>query len=344
MSTDTSNPPTKLILRNWLSPGDIIILTAAVRDLHRCYPGRFLTDVKTPSPQLWENNPYLTPLDEKDPEVRLIDCEYPLIHQSNQRPYHFIHAFIGFLNETLDLDIQATDFSGDIHLSSEEKTWPSQVHEICGDDRPFWLLTAGGKDDFTIKWWDPHRYQEVIDHFRDRILFVQVGLSEHHHPPLDGVIDLRGCTDLRHLVRLVYHAQGVLCPVTSLMHLAAAVPTKPAAPPRRPCVVVAGGREPAHWEAYPGHQFIHTIGALPCCQTGGCWKSRAVPLGDGDLKDRPQDLCVNVVGNLPKCMDMITADEVIRRIELYFTGEAVSYLAPDCPPIPEHFRHGIASC
>ena len=34
---------------------------------------------------------------------------------------------------------------------------------------------------------------------------------------------------------------------------------------RRPCVVVAGGREPAHWEAYPDHQFIHNNGALRCC-------------------------------------------------------------------------------
>ena len=29
----------KLILGNVLSAGDIVMLTAAVRDLHRCYPG-----------------------------------------------------------------------------------------------------------------------------------------------------------------------------------------------------------------------------------------------------------------------------------------------------------------
>jgi hypothetical protein len=47
-----------------------------------------------------------------------------------------------------------------------------------------------------------------------------------------------------------------------------------------------------------------------------------VPLGDGDEKDRPEELCVDVVGTLPRCMDMITADEVIRRIELYLDGWA----------------------
>jgi hypothetical protein len=84
-------------------------------------------------------------------------------------------------------------------------------------------------------------------------------------------------------------------------------------------VVVAGGREPPNWEAYPPHQFIHTIGRLPCCAKGGCWRSRSVPLGDGDEKDEPKHLCVDVVNNLPRCMHLITPDEVIRAIDWYFS-------------------------
>src|SRR6185295_7515015 len=130
-------------------------------------------------------------------------------------------------------------------------------------------------------------------------------------------------TDLRHLVRLVYHAQGVVSPISLLMHLAAAVETKPGGPRNRPCVVIAGGREPPHWTAYPHHQFIHTVGALRCCDNGGCWKSRVLPLGDGDEKDAPDQLCVDVVGRLPRCMHLITAEDVIRRIELYYAGGAL---------------------
>jgi ADP-heptose:LPS heptosyltransferase len=131
------------------------------------------------------------------------------------------------------------------------------------------------------------------------------------------VIDLRGKTDLRRLIRLVYHAEGVLSPVSLPMHLAAAIEAKPGGPKHRPCVVVAGGREPPHWEAYPHHQFIHTVGALLCCDNGGCWKSRTIPLGDGNDGDLPENLCVDVHDNLPACMDMITAVDVIRRIEMY---------------------------
>ena len=319
----------KLILSNDQSPGDIVMLTAAVRDLHRKYPGDFLTDVRTPCADLWENNPYITALKPSEQGVESVDCQYPLIHRSNQEPWHFLHGFIDFLNRRLDLQIESHGIQGRYPYLRVRK-----ILDVAGAgdhwrSGPVLDRRAGGKFDYTIKWWETARYQEVVDHFRGRVLFVQIGEQGHHHPPLRGVIDLRGKTDLRQLIRLVYHAQGVLGPVSLPMHLAAAIETKAGMPKNRPCVVIAGGREPPHWEAYPHHQFIHTVGALRCCDNGGCWKSRTVPLGDGDPKDDPSDLCVDVVGSLPRCMDMVTADEVIRRIESYFIGGAVDYLTTE---------------
>jgi ADP-heptose:LPS heptosyltransferase len=318
----------KLILKCNLAVGDIVMLTAAVRDLHRDHPGRFVTDVWTRCGDLWLNNPFITPLSDNDPEAQLIECSYPLINRCDKVPYHCLHGFIDFLNQTLGLRIGPSLFKGDIHLSEQEKVWYSQVREVTEMDIPFWIIAAGGKYDVTIKWWDSKRYQEIVDYFRGRVQFVQVGQIGHHHPKLTGVIDLRGKTTLRELIRLVYHSQGVLCSVTSLMHLAAAVPTKPGAPTNRPCVVIAGGREPAHWEAYPDHQFIHTNGALACCAAGGCWKDRTARLRDGDTRDRKDNRCVDVVRGLPHCMSMITSAEVARRIELYFNGGALKYLTP----------------
>jgi hypothetical protein len=304
------------------------MLTAAVRDLHRCYPGQFVTDVRTACSELWENNPCITALNEKDSEVEVISCNYPLIDKANDLPYHCLHGFIKFLNRRLGLNIEPTAFGGDIHISRREKSWYSQVWELTGREIPFWIIAAGGKFDITVKWWETRRYQEVVDYFRGKIQFVQVGSYGDHHPRLENVLDLRGQTDLRQLIRLIYHAQGVLCGVTSLMHLAAAIESKPGAPEHRPCVVVAGGREPPHWEAYPFHQFIHTVGALKCCSHGGCWRSRTVPLHDGDTGDTPDWVCLDVTNGLPRCMDMIPAMEVVRRIETYFDGGALKYLSP----------------
>lgn len=313
----------KLILKNRQSPGDIMMLTAAVRDLHRSQPGAFQTDVRTSAMALWQNNPYITPLQEGASDVEVIDCHYPLVHQSNQLPYHFIHGFRLYLQETLGVEIRPHAFKGDIYLSAKEKDQPSQVDEITGlQDRRFWIIVSGGKKDFTCKWWDPLRCQEIVNHFRGHVQFVQCGAvgDNHMHPPLDGVIDLVGKTDIRQMVRLMHHADGVLCPITLLMHLAAAVETRPGRSRNRPCVVIAGGREPSQWAAYPHHTFLHTNGCLPCCDNGGCWKSRVVPLGDGNDKD--QRLCLLPVhlasGQvLPRCMDMITASDVILAMERY---------------------------
>ncbi len=299
------------------------MLTAAVRDLHRAAPGQFQTDVRTSAPALWENNPNLTPLSEADLGIEAIDMHYPLIHQSNERPYHFLHGYPQFLEERLGLRIPLTRFSGDLHLTAAEKQEPPPGQQQ-GVPRRYWIVVAGGKYDFTAKWWDPAAYQQVVDSFQGRIEFVQCGEKGHWHPPLRNVVDMVGRTTTREFVRLMYHADGVLCPVTFAMHLAAAVPTRLDQRKFRPCVVVAGGREPAHWEAYPGHQLLSTVGALSCCAAGGCWKSRCQRVGDGDDKDRT-NLCEQPVQVSPdlriaRCMAMITPDDVIRKIELHLEG------------------------
>jgi len=312
----------KLLLRSHLSPGDIVMLTATVRDLHRAYPGRFVTDVDSSASELWEHNPHITKLERAASDVRVVEMHYPTINQSNQRPGHFIHGYHQFLEMQMGLTVPVTEFKGDIHLSEDEKRWTNQVEENFGYKGQFWLLMAGGKYDFTTKWWSPDFYQQVVDHFLGRVQFVQCGEKSHWHPPLKGVFDLIGKTSMRQFIRLMYHAQGVVCPITMAMHLAAAVPTK--VNRLRPCVVIAGGREPPHWEAYPGHQFLHTLGALSCCATGGCWRSRCQPANDGDSKDQ-QNLCERPVQirpdlRIPQCMVMIKPAHVIAAIDHYLSG------------------------
>jgi hypothetical protein len=296
-------------------------MSGAIRDLHNSHPGKFITDVDTPCNALFENSPYITKLDKNDPDVEIINTEYPLIHESNEGQYHFLHGYRKDLEKQLGVIIKAGKFKPDIHLSDQEKAWYSQVHEITGKDTKFWIVVSGGKYDFTAKWWNPHRMQEVVNRFPD-ITFVQVGQKGHNHPILkgDNIIDLIGKTDLRQLVRLMYHADGCICPVTFLMHLAAAVPTKPGKPLERPCIVLAGAREPTQWEAYPSHRYLSRVGMVTCGDRGGCWRSRCIPIGDGDEKDK--NLCHQPVlteGDIviPRCQDMISVDDVCRELELY---------------------------
>lgn len=324
--------PRKLILACGLCPGDIVLMTAAVRDLHLAHPGKFQTDVRTTAGQLWENNPYLTPLSDDDPDVERISMCIDLVHDSNEGAHHFIHAYVRFLEKVLGLRIPVTKFRGDIHVSDLEKSWINQVAESeIGWQDDFWIVMAGGKYDHTVKWWDPARFQQVVDHFAGRIKFVQCGEAHHFHPRLKGVIDLVGKTDTRQFVRLMYHASGVICSITFAMHLAAAVDTRPDKPLNRACVVIAGGREPSQWAKYPHHRFLETNGALWCCENGGCWKSRCQPIGDGSDSNRPENLCVLPVAVapdlvIPRCMDLVTVNDVVRAVALYHDGGALAYL------------------
>ena len=325
----------RLILRTHQSPGDVLMLTAAVRELHSAHPGQFQTDVRTSAVAIWEHNPHLTKLRDGEPGVESFDVHYPLIHQSNERPYHFLHGYTQFLEQKLGLRIPLTRFAGDIHLSPDEKSAPP----LNGQSPPerFWIMVAGGKYDFTAKWWNPASYQRVVDHFQGRIAFVQCGEAGHWHRPLKGVQNLLGQTSLREFIRLMHFADGVVCPVTFAMHLAAAVESRPGRPKHRPCVVIAGGREPPHWEAYPFHQYLSTVGTLSCCANGGCWKSRCQLVGDGDEKDR-RNLCEQPVQitpdlRIPRCLEMITPEDVIRRIELYLAGDL--WNSAPVPPVPQ---------
>lgn len=315
----------KIIIRHFLSPGDVVMLTAAVRDLDNEHGSKFAISVETTAPELWQYNPHVTFFDKTDPSIKIINAEYSLINDSNNLPYHFINAFRFDLERKLNIKIPSGPFCGDIHISTEEKKLKSQIEEMGISDK-FWIIMAGGKYDFTTKWWNPEYYQKVVDHFRGKITFVQCGEEGHWHPKLKNVINLVGKTDIRQFVRLVYNSIGVLCPITFAMHLAAGVPTKPGNAQNRACVVIAGGREPTQWEAYPTHRYISRVGSMKCCATGGCWRSKChVPTDDKTDKD----ICQFPIsaGNIviPECMDSIRPEEVISSIESYYTGGLLTY-------------------
>lgn len=326
----------KLFLTNFQSPGDVVMMTAAIRDLHIAYPGKYLTNVETSCMELWEHNKYINKSFKKDGKgVRRLQLGYDeVINDSNEGSYSFIHGFHINLGKQLGIHIPCTKHYGYVPLSDEEKSWMSMIHEhYTKKDIPYWIIFSGGKKDYTSKWWIPEYAQEVVNHFKDKIQFVQCGHAEagHYHPKLDHVIDLIGKTDLRMFVRLMYHAQGVVCPITLATHLSAAVETRSDHAPRRACVTICGGREPHMFIDYTNHQTLHTNGSLPCCDNGGCWKSRTVALGDGDSKD--SELCIHTVEmfgrQVQKCMSMITPKKVIDSIEMFMEHPKRQWLSKE---------------
>lgn len=303
-----------VVLCSSLSPGDILIMTHAVRELART--GQYCLDVKTPFPDLWLNNPHLSQLQE--PIYRLQISYSEAIQKCNQRDKHFAWGYLEDVNRRLNADARLSDLRPDLHLSDLEP----QASKYC-IDRPYWVIVNGGKRDFLTKIWDPCYAQRVVDMTVGDIAWVQIGRSADIHYPLRNVIDLTDKTTLREALWLIRRSRGVLCPVTWTMHAAAAL--------NRPCVVVAGGREPWWWEAYTAetwrrnigsdppddfvpHQYLHTIGRMDCCKFGGCWRPK---LHDPD----PQRNCVlQVLGparSQPQCLAQQTPERVVAAMQSY---------------------------
>jgi ADP-heptose:LPS heptosyltransferase len=298
-----------LILQCRLSPGDVLAMTAAVESLHASYPGQYQTDVRTSVKEIWEHNPRIAPL--ADGEGELLDLHYPTIQRCNQAPHSFLAGYTRNLSELLGVPLELTTNRPHLYLSEEEKEWINQIRHHFTNNRvvPFWLVNAGVKNDYTTKQWPVENYQEVIDATRGRTQWVQIGATEHSHPRLRGVIDLIGKTDQRQLIRLAYHAEGGLGPVTYLQHLTAAW--------EKSYVCLLGGREPVTWVQYPRQITLHTIGQLTCCRSAACWRSRVMPLGDGGEQDG--NLCDQPILGLERpvgrCMASIRPSEVLAVIE-----------------------------
>jgi len=321
----TIENPLRLIIYQHQSPGDILMLTATLRDIHAQYPGLFVTDVRVPSMELFENNPLVARVDPQEKGAVIWEAAYPLINRSNQKNMHFIYSFHNHFTKVTGLPLDMTEGRPRVYLSNEEKSWTSRIFELLQVELPFWIIDAGRKNDFTTKLWEVSRYQEIVDAFPD-MLFVQVGAKGHYHPALKGnnIINEVGKTSIRQLCRLMYKAYGVITPVSFPMHLSAAIDPDPKFGFKyRPTIVIAGAREPAAWEAYSNQQYVHNCGMLPCSGDGGCWIARVEPLNDGDKKDKKT--CTSVVTGksgqvIPKCMDMISAQQIITIMKQYHTN------------------------
>lgn len=290
----------ELLLKTDQMPGDAVAMTAAVYSLHKAYPGKYRTAIDSPWPEVWRYNPDIVQV-ASVPDAMPLHMHYPAIHLCNDRAIHFMQGWCEFLQGVLGVAVPLLTNRPRLYFPDPDP--PTEN---------FWVVCSGGKTDFTAKLWGQENYQRVIDLLHDRVRFVQVGNNANEHPPLRGVESMVGNTSLRELFGIIRRAKGVLCGVSLPMHVAAALD--------RPAVVIAGGREPVAWNAYPRQQYVHTVGAIPCRSVQGhvgqaCWRSRVRPLGDGLWYD--QNTCERPAGAVPLCMTMIGPDEVARLILRY---------------------------
>ncbi len=294
----TNGQPIPLILKTDQMPGDTVALTAAVYSLHKAPPGKYTTAVESLWPEVFAHSPDVVPATSG---ATTLHMHYPAIHQCNERGIHFMQGWTEFLGLALGINIPL--------MTNRPRLYFSDPDPPIED---YWLVCSGGKRDFTNKLWGQEDYQQVVNLLKGKVRFVQIGAGVDDHLHLNGTENMVGKTTLRELFEWTRRARGILCGVSLMMHVAAAL--------ERPAVIIAGGRETVQWNAYPKQQYVHTVGSTQCRSVQGhvgqaCWRSRVVPLGDGTFYDN--DPCERPLMGLPQCMRMISPAEVAALVLRY---------------------------
>lgn len=307
--------PIRVRLAHHLSPGDSLALSAAIRSLHTAYPGEYVVDLDCTARELYQNNPDVVKLTEWG---LFGEVHYNSINKANEEPHHYLEAMCRGVSDIVKRPVPLAVNRPVLVLSEAEKEWSGPLLEIAPEPVPFALVSCGHKRDYSCKGFGPSIAQEVVDHFRGRIQFAQIGTSNEVHPKLDGVVDLIDRTDIRGLARLAYHSQFGVGPVTLLQLIYAAL--------SKSYLCMAGGREARSWLTFPSQIDLSAHGMLDCCRLTSCWKSRVVPLGDNSPGDR--SLCslpVVMSGGetIPRCHQLVGSGGIVAAIDRLIAGGVI---------------------
>lgn len=281
--------------------GDITCLTAVVRDLKHSFPDMRIA-VNTTNMELWQNNPHILTGERWNIYTKgVAHCEIGYDRVTDPG-----HHLIEYLRRTFEkqtgLKINRGPNHGELFLSEEELAAPRPI------DQPYWVIMGGGKRQISVKWY-PY-YQQIVDKMKGKVHFAQCGGGgSDFHQPLHGVTNLVGKTNIRDFLQLLYHAEGVVSPITFAMHALAALPKE-----KKKGVVICGGAEDVSLTYYPHNIYLGNIGALDCCKEAACWRTRV-----HDEKREEEKLCLKRTQikehTFAKCMTLIEPDRVCRAIQ-----------------------------
>jgi len=318
--------PKEIIFHNRQRIGDILMFTCAIRDFKKAYPDIKVNVISTAG-HIWDYNPNIdrtiAPWYKEGKAIEKITSgdllsgntnvvkigPGKLTNMSNRLDWHFANAFRISIEDELKIKFQQGAPRPDIWLTKEEFNAPRVT------DKPYWLIVIGGEKGWGCKMYPFERWQEFVNQNPDT-LFYQLGAKEDSHPRLQGdnIVDYVGMTQdkdtgIRDLFKLFLNAEGSIGLVSFHMHLSAAF--------GKPCIVVAGAREPVSFTRYPGHQYLATDGCLPCADNTACWHC--------DIKVCPRLIVDETKKELldrkiPQCVDLIKPKDLTRALNMYYEG------------------------
>jgi hypothetical protein len=87
--------------------------------------------------------------------------------------------------------------------------------------------------------------------------------------------------------------------------------------------VLAGGREPASFTQYYGHQYIDTNSTMACNEVKACWACKLEGCRNLVTPEKIQE--GHNTKQVPKCVDIIEPEEIAEGVRKYYKGGRLEY-------------------
>ena len=231
-------------IKSFVHIGDYALLTGAARNIRLQHPNFMFKFIgRDGYKDLFLHNPDFT--DEPS------DMDLPLIKYGTRDDE--IHASNGSLVESYTRNVCNALGLAQVPISVRTPVFTLTDDEIAWGSRfrGSWLVNANCQTCSVSKYY-PY-WKEVVRELRGMGLrIVQVGGNEERDvtTELDDVEDMRGKTNIRQYLGMVYNCAGILTPPSGIQNLGAAW--------GKPTVVVVGCREPNELTDYPNCVYLRS--------------------------------------------------------------------------------------
>lgn len=276
--------PPKYVLYFGQSLGDNLLLTVLAAEIQKREKVRIW--IKSDHAQLFENNPHVSRIFPLDTFMsrHVIELFGGKVIRTDYTTYNPVTDQDAIPEKHITLKMAdnvpikgSVDIKPCIFLTDAEKQ-----KGIYGK-KQIVIITSNttARMPMLNKEWFGQRYQEIVNRFKNDYTIIQLGAVGDY--TLQDVIDLRGKTNIRESAAILNQSALMISYVGFMMHLARAVDC--------PSVIIYGGREKPEQSGYTGFTNIYSpVECSPCWFHSRCNYSR-------------------------KCMDMITAQQVVDSIE-----------------------------
>lgn len=244
--------------------GDGLFLTSVAHEIKRRNPDATI-HVITGLPSLFDRNPdvdFVSP----EPNKPINNIGPYLLHYESKFPWK--ENILGYCFKLFDIkDYSVKDYKTYIYPSDNDFNFADQNLSQYPNKKIVCISTIAGprtdKKNWPIKYWE----LLITNLLKQGYVIVKIGLS---YPELsdvnikhENIIDLTGKTSIHQSAAIISKSDLLICPVTGVLHLAAAFNTK--------TLAIVGGSEPGKATQYPNGYFIENRPeCADCYEQGPC--------------------------------------------------------------------------